>query len=295
MLSGLKIESVSSWLSADLTVSSDEQYRHNLIKENPATRADALEELIPLIQVAHNDARFKLRESLRDTLDPMEEWDDDEDPADGYPEILDLTTLKGYFGEFFSGFVAENFAPFGEENWRVPVFSFRFHNTAFDQLEAYRQTGHMKTATYGRTGDDCVAFVLDGDTIVKILFLEAKCTASHDTNMIADAHTKISSQNQKPVELMRLVDILKAYRRNTDAVAWITALRKLYRAKDGFERFNCVSYVCGKSPKKPSSRESWISREEPHPNYIGGRKLESVEVHLTEINELVKLVYGKEE
>ncbi|SLK50402.1 Uncharacterised protein [Mycobacteroides abscessus subsp. abscessus] len=297
MLSGLKISSLNSWLHKDLSENSDKQYRHSLIRENKKddVRESVVEELKPVIQKVHDDARFKLREFLRDTLDPLEEWDDEIDPAEGYPEVLDLTTLKGYFGEIFSGIIAENFSPFDEKNWRVPVFPFRFHNTAFDQLEMYHQTGQMKKATYGRTGDDCVAFVLDGDTIVKILFLEAKCTAKYDMSMIADAHTKISSANQKPVELMRLVQILKSYRQDSEADVWITALRKLYRSKDGFERFDCVSYVCGQFPKRPKEKVSWISRENPHPNYIGGRKLEAIEIQLTEVNDIVRQLYGKED
>ncbi len=293
MLNGLKMDSVSSWLKTDVVVGEDKRYRHNLITEDYTKRGDILETLKGLIRTAHDDARFKLREFLRDDLDPLEEWDEAEDPAEGYPEVLDLTTLKGYFGEFFSGLVAENFAPFEESNWRVPLFPFRFHNTAFDQLEVYHQTGQIKNATYGRTGDDCVAFVLDGHVITKILFLEAKCTATHDSTAITAAHKKISSQNLKPVELKRLVDALKAYRQNTDVVEWIVALRNLYRSNSGFERFDCVSYVCGSTPK--NSRKSWISRQTPHSFYTGGRKLEAVEVHLTAVNELVRLVYGKEE
>lgn len=297
MLSGLKIPSLNLWLSNKTYVNEDKQYRLTLIWENTTVRKDALEELKALIRMAHDDAKYCLRKALRDTLDPLETWDDAKDPAEGYPEMLDLTTLKGYFGEIFSGIVAENFSPFDEKNWRVPVFPFRFHTTAFDQLEMYRQTGEINP-TFGRTGDDCVAFVLDGDTIIKILFLEAKCTADHDTNMIADAHNKISSKNEKPVELLRIIEILKDHRNNPkvpDVDLWITALRKLYNSKDGFERYDCVSYVCGRSPKKPSDRISWISHEAPHPNYNGGRKLEAVEVHLTHIDNLIKDLYGKED
>lgn len=144
MLNGLKIQSLTSWLYSNVSENLDKQYRHNLIKEEPSFRVNVIEDIKPIIQKAHDDTRFKLREFLRDNLDPLDDWDDDVDPAEGYPEVLDLTTLKGYFGEFFSGIIAENFAPFGENNWRVPVFSFRFHNTAFDQLEMYRQTGSMK-------------------------------------------------------------------------------------------------------------------------------------------------------
>lgn len=296
MLKGLKISGLHTWLYTDVAQNSDGHYRHNLIRQKPNSDdiESVLEELKPIVQEVHEDARFKLRSVLRDNLDPLEEWNDEIDPAEGYPELLDLTTLKGYFGEFFSGLIAENFSPFGEGNWRVPIFPFRFHETAFDQLEMYRQTGQMKRATYGRTGDDCVAFVLDGNTITKILFLEAKCTAKHDTAMIADAHTKISSKNKKPLELLRLISSLQSYKNNSEANVWIAALRKLYFSKGGFERFDCVSYVCGHSPKKPNNRISWITRGNPHENYQGGRKLEAVEIHLPEVEYIVKSLYGKE-
>jgi hypothetical protein len=53
------------------------------------------------------------------------------DPTKGYPERLHALTLQGYFGEIFAGIVAENFSPFGENNWEVPAFLFRFHHVAF--------------------------------------------------------------------------------------------------------------------------------------------------------------------
>lgn len=291
LLDGLKIKNINSWLYNDVFENSTMNYRHNLIKETIVNRDDVIDELMPVVKRAHDDARFALREALYDELDPLENWNDDIDPADGYPENLDLTTLKGYFGEFFSGVIAENFHPFNEKNWRVPVFPFRFHNTAFDQLEMFRQTKKMKKATYGRTGDDCVAFVLKDGKIIKTLFLEAKCTADHNSSMIKDAHTKISSKNQKPVELMRLIYALKPYKNNDEAKIWIKALRDLYKSEDEHERFDSVSYVCGKMPQR---NISWISRENPNPNYQGSRNLEVLEVQITDINELVKKLYGKE-
>ncbi|KDE46096.1 hypothetical protein [Geobacillus thermoleovorans] len=292
MLKGLKISSLSSWLRTDVSESADKLYRHNLIQENKSFRANAIEDLKPVIRAAHDDARFRLRKAFQDNLDPLGEWDDDFDPADGYPEVFDLTTLKGYFGEFFSGVIAENFSPFGESNWQVPVFSFRWHDTAFDQLEMYRQTGQMKEAIMGRTGDDCVAFVLDKDRITKILFLEAKCTAKHDPSMIADAHTKISSTNLIPVEVRRIIEVLQDYKENTTAQLWIAALRQLYRPRVRFERYDCVSYVCGQSPVR---KRSWIPPDAPHSNYTGGRKLEAVEIQLTDVEELIKDLYGKDD
>lgn len=295
MLSGLKISSLSSWLSHDSIENKSRQYKHNLFKENLAERSSALEELIPVIQKAHDDARFKLRKFLQDDLDPLEDWNDDIDPAEGYPEVFDMSTLKGYFGEFFSGVLAENIALFDESEWRVPVFSFRWHNTAFDQLEILRQTGEKKTAIFGRTGDDCVAFVLKKGVITKVLFLEAKCSATHNLDMIADAHTKISTKNLIPVEIMRLVEILQDYDSSSEAKAWIQALRQLYRNNTQVQRYDCVSYIFGQSPIRPKTKFSWIDRDNPHPNYSGSRKLEVAEVHLTNVDDLIRYLYRKDE
>lgn len=185
MIDSLKLNSLNEWLISSVTVNDKKFYRHNLISEvNGEKRLEIISELKPLVQIIHEDTRIKLRDLFQDDWDPLEPWTNETDPAEGYPEVLDLTTLKGYFGEIFSGIVAENFMPFNENNWRVPLFSFRFHNTAFDQLELYRQTGEMKKATYGRTGDDCVAFSLNEGVIDKVLFLEAKCTATHKASMI---------------------------------------------------------------------------------------------------------------
>lgn len=291
MIDSLKVVSIKNWLKNEVTDNKNISYRHNLIYENNINiRKNTIAELKPLVQIIHDDTRFKLRELFQDDLDPLDQWNETEDPAAGYPEVLDLTTLKGYFGEIFSGIIAENFQPFDEDRWRVPLFSFRFHHTAFDQLELYRQTGKMKKATYGRTGDDCVAFVLNKGIIEKVLFLEAKCTASHSSEMINDAHTKISSEYTVPVETLRIVEALKYYRNTKkEADDWIKALRDLYRARKVI-RFDCVSYVCG---KKPSRNKSWIKNTTPNKNYLGNRELEVVEVHINDIDSLVKEIYGK--
>ncbi|QQZ61243.1 hypothetical protein JI735_33580 [Paenibacillus sonchi] len=295
MLPKLNLSSLPLWLENDVSSSENGRYKHNLLRENPDVRPTVLEDLKTLVQKSHDDARYRLRSFLEDNLDPLDEWKDEIDPAEGYPHFFDLTTLKGYFGEFFSGLIAENLTLFDEAHWKVPVFSFRWHDTAFDQLEMMRQTGNMKGAIFGRTGDDCVAFVMEKGIIKKILFLEAKCSAAYDMGMINDAHVKISTKNLAPLEIRRLIEILQDYESNPDAGVWIQALRGLYREYKNVDRYDCVSYICGQFPKRPTERVCWMPRLEPHPSYKGERMLEVAEIHINDVNKLVSFVYGKEE
>ncbi|MER2169185.1 MAG: hypothetical protein ABS938_00975 [Psychrobacillus psychrodurans] len=293
MIDSLKMSSLNKWLTSNLTNNKGVHYRHNFISEvNNGKRAKIVSELKPLVQTIHDDTRLKLRDLFQDDWDPLKPWTNEIDPAEGYPEKLDLTTLKGYFGEIFSGIIAENFMPFDEGNWRVPLFPFRFHSTAFDQLELYRQTGKMKKATYGRTGDDCVAFSFNNGVIDKVLFLEAKCTATHKSSMINDAHEKISSEYLIPVETLRLVEGLRSYRKiKKEAQEWIDALRAMYSSRNVL-RYDCVSYLCGQKPKRS---KTWITTNAPNVNYKGNRELETVEIHISDIDELIKEIYGKED
>jgi hypothetical protein len=111
------------------------------------------------------------------------------DPALKYPCRLHTTVLKGYFGEVFAGLLAENIPVAGRTDWEVPAFLFRNHRLAFHQLERYRQAGQLPGPMPGRLGDDCLGFRRNArGTIVAVLYCESKCTAGHDSTMIADAH-----------------------------------------------------------------------------------------------------------
>ncbi|MED4588237.1 hypothetical protein [Priestia flexa] len=291
MLKNIKSKQLSMWLQNNVNESKDKKYRHRLLKENKDKRVDIIEELRDIVSEAHDDARLRLRKVVDTSLHPLEN-EESFDPAQGYPELFDLTTLKGYFGEVFAGLIAENFSPFGED-WRVPVFSFRYHEIAFDQLEMYRLTGEKLNTIPGRTGDDCLAFVMDkSHKINKVLFCEAKCTANHKASMISDAHIKISSMNLIPVEVRRLIDTLKDYE-DSESRKWVKSLRELYIKGTQNERYDLVSYVCGKSPVRSKTRKSWIPSNMPHPSYEGKRKLEAVEVHLNDVEDLIREVYRK--
>src|SRR5438132_1295292 len=199
---------ISTWLSVDVQKSAAGRYEHVLGRENHSGRASVLSRLQVLFSEAHADARERLRRLVGGTLDPLGEVDA-RDPADGYPEKLHIQTLKGYFGEVLASLVAENLDPFGHDDWEVPAHLFRFHLVEFQQLEMMNQTGDAAELRPGRTGDDCLAFRRndDGD-IVAALFCEAKCTKSHRSNLIDDAHEKSSLPNLLPVDLLRLIEVL---------------------------------------------------------------------------------------
>jgi len=281
---------VTGWLWTKVSVSSDKHYRHRIIKENPSKRNQIISELTEYIQKAHEDARNRLRKLAQNPLDPLG-FIPKEDPSKGYPEQLHMKTLKGYFGEIFAGFIAEFFSPFGIDNWNIPAHLFRFHLTEFQQLEFMRQTGKKAKVRPGRTGDDCLAFQMNNQgKIISSLYCEAKCTAGNSAKMIGDAHKKVSES--VIVDIPQVVEILQDSN-DPDTAIWINALLRLQFEEPSieYERYDLVSYVC----RPPARNEQWFPVDEPHVNYTGGRKLEAVEAHIPNIDELVRTVYGKEE
>ena len=289
MVSGIKF---SDWLHNSVTESSDKKYRHRLFKEHPGKHRDILSELTLYVQNAHEDARYRLRKLAENSLDPLDPKPTF-DPAAGYPEIFHIQTLKGYFGEIFAGLIAEHFSPFGEDGWKVPAFLFRFHGVEFQQLELLRHTGGTADLRPGRTGDDCLAFTLDKEgEITRFIYCEAKCTPSHDTTMIADAHKKVG-ESVFPVDLPQILEILQL-RTDTVSRAWVRAVYHLWleSTEHKSEHCNMVSYICGVSPVR-GGRLAWLPTDKPHEQYKAQRRLEAVEIHLPDVEQLIREVYGK--
>ncbi|MFS0726348.1 hypothetical protein [Paenibacillus sp. 1P07SE] len=285
-----QLKNVKKWLSEDRSQTGDPYYYHLRLKEDKQKRKIIFDQIKSLYTEAHEDYRRHYRSLMKYSLDPLNPLDL-KDPAYGYPELLDMTTLKGYFGEIFAAIIAENFSPFNESEWKVPAFFFRNHHQAFDVLEKYKRTGKIKKATMGRTGDDCLAFVLNGSgEISKILFCEAKCSASHNNKLINDAYEKISDEMSIPVETLRIIAILEDYD-DDESKKWIDALRRLYLNDDNSsERYDLISYICG---QHPIQTDSWISKTKRSKSYSGGRKLKVVESHLFDVDDFICEIYGK--
>ncbi|MDZ8026888.1 MAG: hypothetical protein RMX65_020890 [Nostoc sp. DedQUE01] len=58
-----RFNGISKWLSNSVSESEDKQYIHRLLKEDKSQRDVILDELILIIQKAHDDARYRLRKS----------------------------------------------------------------------------------------------------------------------------------------------------------------------------------------------------------------------------------------
>jgi len=294
------------WLQDSLPVEENDSYRHRRIDEVSDLRAKILPRLKQAVFEAHEDARRRLRDIEGVSLDPLQ-IPPGRDPAEGYPERLSPTTLMGYFGEFLTGIVCEELAPFGEKRWAVPAYLFRYHLDEFRHLDRLNQVGpeddKQREKRFGRAGDDCLAFVLDEDeNIARTLVCEAKCVQKHTkrprkkgeiTDEVADAHTKLSEPFALPLDRQQLIEILRE-QSTQEAAQWVNALRKLkyedQRLPD-YERCDLVCCIYGTVRHKG---KTWIPRKHPHPSYQGERRLEATEIYIRRVHELVLTVYGKE-
>jgi hypothetical protein len=110
--------------------------------------------------------------------------------------------------------------------------------------------------------------------------------------MIGDAHEKSSLANLLPVDLLQVIEVLKDSA-DPAAARWVGALRSLYLKGpgSGYERVDQVTYVCGRKPVQQGLK-SWISSVKPHAKYTAGRRLHVAEIHLSDVEELIKDVYG---
>jgi hypothetical protein len=286
----LHLANIHSWLSNSTTESKDKLYRHRLLKENREQRDEVIGELKQYFHIAHEDARQRLEKLTSDSLDPL---DDSASLKEyGYPEKLPLNnTLKGYFGEVMAALFIENFVPFEKNNWEIPAFLFRFDLQAFQYLEELQQGGNERQVV-NRPGNDCLAFQRnDKNEVTHILCCEAKCTNSHSSTLIMEAHQQLS---KKIVDILQIIEVLREKQYDSNSQQWISSLQKyrLLLPTENYERYDLVSYVCGRSSKR-KSKNTWINANQPHKKYTGKRPLEAVEIHLHDVDELIKEVYGK--
>jgi len=197
--------------------------------------------------------------------------------------------LQGYLGELLAGLVAENFSPH-ERTWLVPAFLFRGHSAAFEELERQRQLGAPARPLPGRTGDDALAFEVDGEGgIIAWLWGEAKCTHDHSATLIADAHVQLSKEIRVPVSLLQLIDVLEELG-GEESDRWVAALRELLYTENAPPRYDLCVYVCG---RKPVRRESWLPRDRPHVRYTAPGPLHAVEVHFDDFDAVLVGAYPR--
>ena len=279
---------VNDWLSSSVSENEDRSYNHQLLVERDGGRDRVLNELRSFVSGAHEDVRRHLRSLVSGSLDPL--GAPEQDLAATYPGDLGMDVLKSYFGEIMAGLIAEHFSPFRNDTWKVPTFLFRFHLNALQRLENVRQTNREPGPLPGRPGDDCLAFQRsETGQITKSLVAESKCTRNHDSHLINDGMEQLSQENPIPVDVLRLIEVLRDYE-DEESLGWTESLRSLLHdnVSDSYERFDLLAYTYGQSP---TLRPSWIDTNQPHPAYTAGRQLEAAEVHLENLEELVASVY----
>lgn len=289
-----KLDSIHFWIKAEKTVSKAQpQYKHIFLEEIGA-REDILDELFEYINHAHEGARQCIRAPLGDSLHPFRNAPD-VDPSYGYPQIFEENTLKGFFGEIFAGIVAEYYSSDEKFKWEVPVFLFRTHIMGFQQLEYMKQTQDYEHPVFGRTGDDCLAFARNasGD-IIGWLACEAKCTSSHNSTLISDNHKKLSTNNYRPIDLLRTIEALKDYRNDEYSQKWVKSLENLFyqlaKNPESSDRQNLSMYVYGQSPKQT---KTWVPTDKPHKSYNSSKKLISAEFFIDNISDLIQRLYSR--
>ncbi|HEU5046541.1 MAG TPA: hypothetical protein VFT64_01720 [Rickettsiales bacterium] len=288
---------LQTWLKTQpLPTPGAPQYYLRLLRTDAAAFDQIEGSLKEYIQEAHEDARRKLRDSLADDLSPF--TSSTPDPAENYPAILHKITLKGYWGEVLAGLLVEHLGAHGKSGWCIPAYLFRHHVVELQHLENINQKLRQgenydpdapENKRPGRTGDDVLAFIMGDDgQISDVLVLEAKCVDPHNATILGNAHTQISETRTPPVDILRLLEILKDYD-TTKAKAWRLSLTNYYASgHKNADRYNGVSYVCTNPPKQATS---WMPHEKPHEKYTTPRKLKGLEIHMPELDEVIERIY----
>lgn len=289
-----KLSNFKNWLSYKQTIPST-SYEHFIFSENPDIPEQVWNELSTYIKHAHSGPIERLRSILNNSLHPLK-INTKSDPAFGYPEKLNIKVLQGFFGDILAGIILENNTILGESEWQVPVHLFRSHDVLFSQLEEIKQNDNWSKNIPGRPGDDNLAFKLDEHgKIISWAYCEAKCTGSHDSQLINDCFTKLSKSSVNiPVDLLRLIEALKDYDDDQYSKKWANSLSEFYTSYyDKSIKTTRLDFGLYAYSQKPKRNNTWIPANQKHSSYKSRRPLVAVEVFIENIIEKIKDLYGK--
>ena len=297
----VKSQALNAWLVRQHLTGAHGKYQLRVWREVSSNFGALRDELIAYAQEALDDARTRIRKGFEDHLSPFSDAVDD--PAAHYPAMLNRITLQGYLGETLAGLAVEHFGAFGESDWQVPAFLFRFHDQEFQHLDLINERFRLREPhdpdaeaekRPGRTGDDALAFRVDSKgKISHILTLEAKCLVTSNTKIISDAHAKLAAGTRRPSGIRELITLLSDYE-TAEAQTWVARLLEFY--KDGFmtaDRRDGLAYVVGNFPVKPTTRLSWLPDKAPHTSYTADRPLVAMEFQLSDLRGLVDILYRR--
>jgi hypothetical protein len=297
----LTVTLLADWLVEQPVNGSHARYRLRLWRESRSALAVIQTELRLYFDEAFEDARHRLRRGFEDALSPFD--DPAPDPAANYPALLHQVTLRGYFGEILAVVAVEHWGAHGHSDWVVPAFLFRFHDQEFQHLELINERLRRGEAydpdreaerRPGRTGDDGLAFRMDGNNVITdVLTIEAKCLSRNNNAKIQDAHEKLAAGGPLPSGIRELINLLKDY--DTPAANnWREALLRLWQG--GYLRVvrrDAIAYICGHIPQQ-GDRITWMPIDQPHPAYTVERNLEGLEFQFEDLESLITTVYRAE-
>ena len=250
-----ELDLVKDWLESSLTENGDYRHRH-VFESGEDQRERALEIIKKYIAWAHSDAKEKLEEdyNLGVNLDP-ESYEESSNVVEAYPQGLNERDLKGYFGEAVAGLLAEIFEVH-RKSWVIPMFLFRLHNKVFERLEEWDLSDEPDedlSPTPGRSGDDCLAFVLEDESVVNCMSIEAKYTPDHNSSQIDSAFDKV---NEEPKSLLQIAGILDEIGEEELA----DQIRLFRYSDDDPGKYKMISYLHG---KEPTQNDTWIDTDSP--------------------------------
>lgn len=295
----ITLQPLEEWLVPQALPPMPRRYRLRVWREVNDKFPALRDELIAYAQEALDDARQRIRKGFEDSLSPFADLADD--PAAQYPAMLNRITLQGYLGETLSGLAVEHFGAFGERDWHVPAYLFRFHDQEFQHLDLINERLLMGEAhdpdavcerRPGRTGDDALAFRIDeAGQITHVLTLEAKCLMISNTVAIEEAFAKLAAGQNRPSGIRELVTLLSDYD-TPEAEQWVQRLLEYYyRGFRTAKRRDGLSYTVGHTPQRPADRVAWLPAAAPHAAYTAQRQLEAMEFQLEDLEGLVDILY----
>ncbi len=291
-------ELLDAWLVNQAVGAANTRYRLRVYRANSPAFDAIKHELHEYITEALDDARLRLRKGFEDDLSPFTL--PSADPAENFPRLLNIITLKGYWGETLAVIGVEGWGAHNHTDWCVPAMLFRFHDTEFQHLEEINQRvsegqcydpDDAAQKRPGRTGDDALAFRINNQNVITdILAFESKCLETSNTEKIKDAHQKLSAGPPLPSGVRELINLLEDYD-GAEAARWRQSLLALWR--EGYKtanRSDGLAYACGKIPKE-KGRVSWLDDGAPHGEYKTIRNLDAFEFQFPNLKDVVVALY----
>lgn len=285
------MQPLKEWLNEQSPPPSSQTYRYRWFRTNPPN-----DELRAALQAfardAHRDALCRLESILRPKLEPFPGANAAGSPGPiGYPYKLHSDTLQAYFGELLASALVQVIRPFGEDGWEVPAYRWRINVfDLFRALERSRMTGTPVQPVFGAHGDDCSAFRLADGTgrVEAYLICESKCTRTHRSTLIDDAHKHLRSE-VTAMDIPQLLEVLADGPAELHA-RWFRPLYDMYHNHaDRVPRYHMVLYVYGHAAK---NGKGWLPTAGAHKSYAAPEPLEAVEVHIADLPQLVGDIYA---